>query len=378
MKSPLYLDQLCVELSKLYSFARQINELDFAAALNGEARGAQDGGWSTTITAHQVHEEFVRSVTPGNKTVAQLRYLLMLYCQLAEAGGVYETLKNMMGVVQLKPYVFWPFQELVRVRQSPRAVIGPNANQTFRDLATTAQAVGLPTLSRLLAETFRDDIRNGLFHGDYVIWNDGLRLRKRNGGRVTRLSFEELNDAMGRGVGFFDVLTALNQASMETFDPPKTIIGRFSANPPMPWTVTLDRERGSFGLSSSSPGIVKDAAYDRQQAINGLLGGKMLSTFQAASSNERVELTTHIQAQGFVPNQVVLSAGALDALLLRVEDEGLWDLRGRGELQGGLLLASPWGFKYLSSPADFDALIPEPIIKIGTPPAKTEERQSEE
>ena len=40
-----------------------------------------------------------------------------LYAQLAEAGGVYESLLNTMQVAQLKAYNLWPFQDLVRVRQ---------------------------------------------------------------------------------------------------------------------------------------------------------------------------------------------------------------------------------------------------------------------
>ncbi len=139
--------------------------------------GAQDAGWATTITANQVFEEFV-AISNSKQPVSRmrLRHILMLYCQLAEAGGIYESLKNMMGVVTLKPYLLWPFKDLVRVRQAPKRVIGPNANATFRDLAVTAKDMGLVRLSSLLELAFRDDIRNGISHADYVIWNDGLRL----------------------------------------------------------------------------------------------------------------------------------------------------------------------------------------------------------
>ena len=40
----------------------------------------------------------------------------MLYCQLAEAGGFYEFVKNVLGAITLKPYLLWPFKDLVRVR----------------------------------------------------------------------------------------------------------------------------------------------------------------------------------------------------------------------------------------------------------------------
>jgi hypothetical protein len=130
----------------------------------------------------------------------------MLYCQLAEAGGVYEALKNVMGVVTLKPNLLWPFQDLVQIRRKSQRIIGPNANATFRDLAVTAKSIGMAKLSELLENAFRDDLRNGISHADYVIWDDGVRLRNRNGGYAAKLSFDDVNDALVRGVAFFQVL----------------------------------------------------------------------------------------------------------------------------------------------------------------------------
>lgn len=179
MTSQIYLRKLSRQLSYLLAFARQTNELDFAASLSGEFRGMQDAGWATTITAQEVFEEIsTHTARSDPRSKAEVRVLLFLYCQLAEAGGVYETLKNLMGIITLKPYLLWPFQDLVRVRQQPSQVIGPNANATFRDLAGKAHAIGMPGLASLLEQAFRDDIRNGLYHADYVIWEDGLRLRR--------------------------------------------------------------------------------------------------------------------------------------------------------------------------------------------------------
>jgi hypothetical protein len=57
MDAKEYLIELNEHLSHLYAFARQMNELDFAMSLAGEFRGAQDPGWATTITAHEVYRE---------------------------------------------------------------------------------------------------------------------------------------------------------------------------------------------------------------------------------------------------------------------------------------------------------------------------------
>lgn len=363
MKPTDYLAELNIQFSHLYSFARQINELDFAASLAGEFRGAQDAGWATTITATQVFEEFGElSKSEQPLSIAQMRVILMLYCQLAEAGGIYETLKNLMGVVTLKPYLLWPFQDLVRVRKAPKRVIGPNANATFRDLATTAKDIGLARLSSLLELAFRDDIRNGIFHADYVIWNDGLRLRKRNGGNAALLSFDEVNEALTRGMGFFQILREYNSASVQSFSPPKTIIGRFSANFPMPWTVSFDPKEGSFGISGSSPGAVRSPEYDRQCQINGRLGGKVMALYTSESTPQTEILDTHIRSRGFEPHDVVLTESGFNALLQDIAKIGLWDQRVSCDDRGHVLLATPWGFCWLSAPIDFDKILEKSLL----------------
>jgi hypothetical protein len=290
MTAQIYLQKLSRQLSYLLAFARQINELDFAASLSGEFRGMQDAGWATTITAHEVFEEISTHTARGRpRSKAEIRVLLFLYCQLAEAGGVYETLKNMMGIITLKPYLLWPFQDLVRVRQQPTRLIGPNANATFRDLAKTAHAIGMPGLASVLEEAFRDDIRNGICHADYVIWEDGLRLRRRNGGQASRLTYDEVNVALTKGVGFFDIHKAYISEAILSFHPARTVIGRFSANFPAPWTIHADPERHSFSISGSAPAPITTPEFQRQEAINGQLGGKVLAAFSAQTAGQPTE-----------------------------------------------------------------------------------------
>jgi len=294
---------------------------------------------------------------------AEVRTALMLYCQLAEAGGIYETLKNMMGVVSLKPYVLWPFQPLVRVRNEPKRVIGPNANATFRDLATMARSIGLLRLSELLTLAFRDDIRNGISHADYVIWDDGLRLRKRNGGRADRLSFKDVSDAICRGLVFFQILKELNNASVRSFDPPKEIVGRFSVNPPMPWTVSYNPKSGAFGIRGSSPGSVTTPQYERQVEINNRLGGKVLALYSRMNCPQVEDTETHALSQGFEPHVVEMNDDQMEALAADIERLGLWDHRHSHDSRSRVLLASPWGFRWLHSASEFDALLGQPLLE---------------
>ncbi|MBL8580592.1 MAG: hypothetical protein JNK47_25640, partial [Mesorhizobium sp.] len=286
---------------------------------------------------------------------------LMLYCQLAEAGGVYETISNLLGVIKSKPYLLWPFQDLVRVKSTPKRIIGPNANATFRDLATTAKRVGFSGLSALLEDIFRDDIRNGVSHADYVLWHDGLRLRNRNGGNAAKLSFNEVSDALTRGVGFFQILEEYNRVSVLSFNPEKTIVGRLSANFPMPWTVSYDPKSGAFSMSGSSPGPVTTPEYERQENINSRLGGKVLAAYSIDTDYVSGPLDTHIQLAGFEPHNVLMNEAQFNDLIDDIGKLDLWDKRRPNGLPSDMLVASPWGFRWIATPTDFDQIL-EPLL----------------
>lgn len=365
MNTREYSEKTNLYLSYLYAFSRKINELDFAASLSGEFRGMQDAGWATTITANEVFDEIsMLFENRGKRSKAEFRHILMLYCQLAEAGGAYETLKNLMGIITLKPYLLWPFQDLVRVKKAPQRVIGPNANATFRDLAAGAKAIGLSGLSSLLEVTFRDDIRNGISHADYVIWTDGLRLRKRNGGHAIKISFDEIGEALTRGVTFFQIFKENNSESVRSYNPPKEIVGRFSANFPMPWTVSFDPANGRFGISGSSPGPVTTPQFERQENINGRLGGKVLSVYTVLSNSELEKIENHIADSGFDPNYVLMNNHQFSDIFNEIEKKGLWDERFSFVKRADILLASPWGFRWIGAPSDFDAILPKPLVDL--------------
>ena len=351
------------QLGLLFKFARKMNELDFAGSLSGEFRGMQDAGWSTTITAEQVFEELNERVAAGPvESLADMRIILLLYSQLSEAGGLYESLKNMIGIVEATPYNLWPFRDLVRVRQNPNRVIGPNANATFRDLATHARKIGMTGLSSAFENVFRDDVRNGMYHSDYILWDDGLRLRRRNGGNVNRIEYTEVFDLVGIGLAFFHALQELRRSAVQSFNPPREIVGRFSANPPMLHTVRYDSETGAFSISCSSPGPVTSPEYLVQEAINKYLGGRVMAVFREEVCGDLPNLD--FSERGFEPSEIDLPEDQFAELLNDIDARNLWDEREDASRSEGLLTLSPWGFRYLEDADDLVCLIGAPELAL--------------
>lgn len=358
MEPQAYVRALQAQFTYLFAYVRTINEIDTAAALSGEFRGAQDAGWSTVQTAHEVFGELKAL---GNKgaplSKPELRQVLCLYAQLAEAGGVYEGLLNTMRVAQLKAYNLWPFQNLVRVRREPRAVIGPNANAMFRHLAEVATEIGMIGLAHLLEISFRDDIRNGMFHADYVLGQDGLRLRRRNGGPPVNVPFQQIQDSLQTALFFFELLISFQRETMETFRPPRTVIGQFSENPPMSWTIELT-EDGQFSISSSSPGPQVDAAYERQSRINKKLGGRMVTAYIGPGTDIQPVLLSEIAAAGFEVLVIAMETPAqYEALVTEVEAHNLWDTVTSPD-GVTVLMVTPFGFRWIATGTDFRAWLP--------------------
>lgn len=359
MEPKAYAVELNTQLNYLFTYTRLINEIDVAAALFGEFRGSQDAGWNTVATAHDVFHELSTLANKGSPlTLPEIRQLLCLYSHLSEAGGVYEGLLNTMQVAQLKPYNLWPFQNLVRIRREPRAVIGPNANLTFRRLAQVASEIGMVRLSMLLEMTFRDDIRNAIAHADYVLMPDGLRIRRRNGGQPLLVTNAELVDVLQIGLFFFELLRNAQQTIMLSYHPARTVIGRMSENLPMPWTI--ESTNTGFSISSSSPGAVFDAAYKRQQRINDLLGGRVISVYLSPETVVPTGLFDEAYSSGFDVLKIDFATESkLEDLLLEVTESGLWDLRfGQRDDAAGALMASPFGFRLITSGAEFRSWLP--------------------
>nr|GEU29185.1 hypothetical protein [Tanacetum cinerariifolium] len=296
-----------------------------------------------------------RKGAPLNKP--ELRQVLCLYAQLAEAGGMYEGILNTMRVAQLKSYNLWPFQHLVRVRHEPRAVIGPNANAMFRHLAKVATAIGMTGLAHLLEIAFRDDIRNGMAHADYVLDYDGPRLRRRSGGQPINVSLHQVQNSVQTAMFLFELLQDFQQAAVETYRSPRTIIGRFSENPPMPWTIELTENR-AFRIPNKAPGPQMDAVYERQRRINDELGGRMVAAYRAPQTKIPSSLLSDIAAEGFEVLVIAMeTTSQYEALVEEVDAHTFWD---KAPSPDGVtvLMVTPLGFRRIAKGADFRAWLP--------------------
>ena len=237
---------------ELFETARAKNELHFALCLAPEFRGEQGPGWCTWEETNRAFDEYAEFINQKPTTSFRIRVALSFYCHLAEASGFYETPKNLLRVAGGEEHRLWPFLKLNKRHSKTGEVIAPNANRIFKDLIGHAELLGMRELSEVLRDAFDSDIRNGYAHADYIIWDDGIRLRRQAGGFPKIIGWDEFDQKLLRAMNFYHIISELIKEYKASYDPAKEVIASLGERQPrLRWRIEFDRSTGAFSISTS-------------------------------------------------------------------------------------------------------------------------------
>ncbi|HET6330697.1 MAG TPA: hypothetical protein VFF76_07915 [Holophagaceae bacterium] len=113
-----------------------------------------------------------------------------------------------------------------------------------------AEEVGQHELAELFRDAFDGDLRNAYAHADYVIWDDGIRLPKRNGGDTRIVSWEEFGLLLDRALDFFQILDQVLDENIRSYDPPREVKASLGdGSPESIWTICFDSKAKMFSIS---------------------------------------------------------------------------------------------------------------------------------
>jgi hypothetical protein len=245
----LFYEKAKKSFQHLFELAKAKNELHFAFSLGPEFRGIQGPGWNTAQEAHVAFDEYLEFMKSNPDNSFKARVCLAFYCHLAEASGFYEIPKNMLRVAEGQRYKAWPFQEIVDKHKATGILVAPNANKVIRNLVGHATTLGLNDMAEVFRDAFDSDVRNGFSHADYVIWDDGIRLTKRNGGDRRIVSWPEFNAFLERGINFFKLLGETVKDHRDSYNSPKQVWGQSGNAPECMWTIHNNPEAKTFSFS---------------------------------------------------------------------------------------------------------------------------------
>lgn len=240
LENETFLAKTEAALIRLFEAAKNKNELHFALSLTPEFRGIQGPGFNSADECFAAIKDYTDFINSAPESRLRIRVALAFYCHLAEASGFYEIPKNMLRIAEGKNHNLWPFREIVESHKITGQAIAPNANKIMKDLAGHCSQAGFPDLAEIFKNLFDSDLRNGFAHADYVVWPDGIRLTKRNGGLPEIVSYERFSFLFNRGVNFFAVLQNVRTKFVSMYNPPRTFRGRLANSPEADCTVSFE------------------------------------------------------------------------------------------------------------------------------------------
>jgi hypothetical protein len=249
-----FYDKAIKALRELFDKAKAVQELHFAMALMPEIRGAQDPLWNTAEEAVRAFDQFEALIKKmDKKDLVRVRVALTFYMHAAECSGFYEIPKKMMLTIDGRGNNIYPFQGLVKKHRKTGKAIEPNANRIMKDLMGHAFTLGLRELSEVFEDAFDVDVRNAIAHADYIIAPEGLRLRRRNGGQIRVISWDDFDKIFTRGVNLFSFIRQLAAEYVQGYNPPKTIKSRLGSKEPLSdYTIYYDPKNETFGWVSGT------------------------------------------------------------------------------------------------------------------------------
>ena len=219
----------------------------------------QDAGWNTATEAMRAYDELVDLIESLDRNnFVRARVILSFYLHVSEGSGFWEIPKKLLLTIEGKGNNMWPFQDLVEKHRLTGEVMAPNANRIMKDLIGHASDLGLTDLAEVFRDSFDPDIRNAVAHADYILWQDGMRLRRRNGGHPRVVSWDEFDIAVTRGLNIFGLIRSVANEYVHGYSPPKVIHARLSEHEAeTDYTLYYDPETGAFGMTTGGqPGAI--------------------------------------------------------------------------------------------------------------------------
>jgi hypothetical protein len=201
------------------------------------AAGLKDTGWdsyneSLALLDDLTHLQQMSLPTEKFPSPEQTRARLALisYCHVIEMGFPYELLTNLLRLRVGLKYSIDPLSHLDRpigkkingVKVVQR-IIPASPEKKITEIESLSSKAGLPEVGTTLRSIYNPTIRNAVYHSDYAIHNESMRLlsgyflSSKSGVNTPLITFEELAEITNGAFAFHSALLALWKRSRNTF-----------------------------------------------------------------------------------------------------------------------------------------------------------------
>jgi hypothetical protein len=172
------------------------------------------------------------------------RYLaLWLYGHIVEASAPYEVIANLLEVACGSHYA-WGTNFPPKKSGAPQS-----PGEKLAKIRRLADVAGLPDVTLPLQEVWNRHLRNAVFHSDYTIYDDELRLRN----PTERIAWADVLSRVNRALAYHGALEAVFQWYIGEYKEPKRIptSEHFDGHPELEWVVVVREGYGAAGVKDA-------------------------------------------------------------------------------------------------------------------------------
>ena len=198
--------------------------------------GLKDTGWDSYTESISLLEDFTqlmalelpkdRFPNPAN---TQARLALTSYSHMIEMSVPYELLANLLRLRLGMKYSIHPLAHLNKLRDTKvngakvKKVVPASPIAKINEIDDMAGKAGVPEVGAALKHIYNSTIRNAIYHSDYAIHNDSLRLlsgahySKKDGCNTPLVTFDELGEVTSEAFAFHSALLMLWKRQRKLF-----------------------------------------------------------------------------------------------------------------------------------------------------------------
>jgi hypothetical protein len=225
-------------LDALFHRAQSANELEFLFSLF-RVRGFQDPGWDPYETTLQSIPPLVACAETTRDALASQHLRLWIYGHIVEASEPYELIANLVEVARGKHYA-WNTNFLTGGNSTP------SPGKKIEHIVRIAAEAGIEQIGVPLKEVWFRELRNAVFHADYILYGGGVRLAN----PPKEFSESDILRIVNRAIAYHSALALIFRCYVSDYNEPVTIPNspHFSGDPQLEWRVVVRDRCGAVGV----------------------------------------------------------------------------------------------------------------------------------
>jgi hypothetical protein len=233
-------------LDELFDRALEGCEFEFIHSLLG-IRDYREAGWDPWDTTEALLETMERLINITEDQPTRRHLKLWTWGHVVEADEPYEFLRNLIAIAGGGTFLMgrrW-FPDIGTESKARPQYPAAKTDQ----LDKAARGIGLPRLVEPLREILHRELRNAVFHADYVLHGSEVKLPRTG----LTLDHDTVEDLTIRAGAYLGALIILRRHYVSTYTEPNDLTRRVDG---LRYTVVVREGYGAVGLKAAATGPV--------------------------------------------------------------------------------------------------------------------------